>query len=82
MFGARRNFVCLICLVLILSSAAAGPQEFDPPNHLQAKRAYHFFRLRRTPYCLSIPPMVREAIKNPCELCLEDQKLLGLPCIE
>nr|CAH8861293.1 unnamed protein product [Trichobilharzia regenti] len=43
------------------------------------KRAYHFFRLKRSPKCFGIPDEIKQMItRDPYIICQEDRDFLGL----
>ncbi|CAH8595702.1 unnamed protein product [Schistosoma margrebowiei] len=52
----------------------------ESPDDLNLeKRAYHFFRLKKSERCLRIPDSVKQMIlREPYIVCPEDREFLGL----
>ncbi|THD26629.1 hypothetical protein D915_002494 [Fasciola hepatica] len=64
----------LVVIFIVFSLAVANSAERDPEDY--AKRAYHFFRIRRGSQCLPILDYVKLAMKNPRQICEEDRAVL------
>ncbi|CAH8573465.1 unnamed protein product [Heterobilharzia americana] len=69
----------LVVMIAIQLQALQTNAEDQHDNTDLKKRAYHFFRLRRSAKCLSMPTHLKEMItENPYILCPEDREFLGL----
>ncbi|KAH9580567.1 hypothetical protein MS3_00009177 [Schistosoma haematobium] len=67
----------------ILTSECCHDEAFsdaESPDDLNfEKRAYHFFRLKKSERCLRIPDSVKQMIlREPYIVCPEDREFLGL----
>ncbi|KAA0185332.1 hypothetical protein FBUS_03050 [Fasciolopsis buskii] len=64
----------LVAVFTVLVLDAVSSAEKDPEDYI--KRAYHFFRIRRGLRCIPMLDYVKEAMKNPGQICEEDRAIL------
>ncbi|KAK4468235.1 hypothetical protein MN116_008391 [Schistosoma mekongi] len=75
------NMIYMFTLIILITmqlqtmqTSAEGTNDGD-----FEKRAYHFFRLKKSDRCLHIPESAKQIIlREPYILCPEDREFLGL----
>ncbi|CAH8595979.1 unnamed protein product [Schistosoma curassoni] len=67
----------IVLFTIQLQSMKINAEGSDDLNF--EKRAYHFFRLKKSERCLRIPDSVKQMIlREPYIVCPEDREFLGL----
>ncbi|CAI2731428.1 unnamed protein product [Schistosoma spindalis] len=70
-------FTFIVLFTIQLQSIKINGESADDLNF--EKKAYHFFRLKKSERCLRIPDSIKQMIiREPYIVCPEDREFLGL----
>ncbi|CAH8611443.1 unnamed protein product [Schistosoma rodhaini] len=70
-------FTLMVLFTVQLQSIKINAESTDDMNF--EKKAYHFFRLKKSDRCLRIPYSIKQMIlREPSIVCPEDREFLGL----